>query len=72
MRDISRHGAQIYTDDKLTEGHDVCFRKGPIFIAARIARCKDGVVGLQFYRELTASERQSTFHSVVLTKSGER
>jgi hypothetical protein len=72
VRDISRHGAQIYADEKIIEGHDVCFRRGPIFVAGRITRCNDGVAGLRFYRELTASERQSAFHSVVLTESDER
>jgi hypothetical protein len=69
VRDISRTGAQIYADKKIKRGHDVCFKRGPIFVAAQVAWRQEGCAGLQFYRELTASEREAAFHTVVLTES---
>jgi hypothetical protein len=71
VRDISRTGAQVYADTKIKRGQDVCFKKGPIFVAAYVAWCKKGCAGLQFYRELTASERDAAFHTMVLTESDE-
>lgn len=66
VRDISREGAQIYADKSISAGHDVCFRRGSIFVAARIAWCRNGMAGLAFYRQLTMRERDAAFHSVVL------
>jgi hypothetical protein len=71
VRDISREGAQIYADKSVSVGHDACFRRGPIFVAARIAWCRNGIAGLKFYRELTTSERDAAFHSVVFSEGDE-
>jgi hypothetical protein len=57
VRDISREGAQIYADKSISAGNDACLRRGPIFVAARIAWCRNGIAGLQFYRELTTGAR---------------
>jgi len=65
VRDISRTGAQIYADKRIPKGHDVCFRRGPMFVAAHIAWSSHGVAGLQFYRELTTAEHEAAFPSVV-------
>lgn len=64
VRDISREGAQIYADQSISVDQDACFRRGPIFVAARIVWCRNGIAGLKFYRELTTSERDTAFHSV--------
>ena len=65
VRDISREGAQIYADASITAGHDACFERGPLFVAAHIAWCRSGIAGLKFYRELTAEEQDAAFHSVI-------
>jgi hypothetical protein len=72
VRDISSHGAQIYADQNVLVGHDACFKKGPIFVAARIAWRRNGEAGLEFYRELTPSERQGAFHAVAFVEGEER
>jgi len=72
VRDISHDGAQIYAEKTILAGHDACFRRGPIFVAARIAWCRNGNAGLKFYRELTTSERDAAFHSVVLGEGDDR
>ena len=64
VRDISRDGAQIYADKAISAGHDAYFTRGPIFVAARIAWCRNGIAGLKFYRQLTPSERNAAFHAV--------
>jgi hypothetical protein len=69
VRDFSHTGAQIYADTKIKRGNDVCFIRGPVFVAAHVAWCKKGCAGLEFYRELTASEREAAFHTVMLTES---
>ena len=72
VRDISRQGARIYADTKISAGHDICFKRGPIFVAARIAWCRSGIAGLKFYRELTTLERDAALHSVILDKTNRR
>lgn len=72
VRDISREGAQIYADKSISAGYDACFKRGPIFVAARVAWCRNGIAGLKFYRELTTSERDAGFHSVLLAEGDQR
>lgn len=72
VRDISREGAQIYADKSIAAGHDVCFRRGAIFVAAHITWCRNGIAGLKFYRELTTLERDGAFHPVVLAEGEQR
>jgi len=72
VRDISRTGAQIYADNRVPKGHDVCFGRGKMFVAAHIAWSRQGVAGLQFYRELTKAEREAAFPSVVPIEGDER
>lgn len=72
VRDISSCGAQIYADTRITEGHDVCFRTGPVFVAARIAWSRNGVAGLNFYRELTAAEGETAFHAAAPIEGDKR
>ncbi len=67
VHDVSRDGAQIYVNKAISEGDDVCFRRGPIFVAAHVAWCRNGMVGLKFYRELTMAERHAAFQSVVIS-----
>ena len=64
VREASTGGAQIYTD-MLAEGDDACFSKGAVFVAAQVVWSKRGVAGLQFYRELSASELSAEFPSPV-------
>lgn len=66
LRDISVEGAQVYADKALSAGQDACFRRGPIFVAARIAWYRRGIAGLKFYRQLTTAERDAAFRSVVM------
>lgn len=65
VRDISPHGAQICAKNSLSEGGDVCFERGAIFVAARVAWRTTREAGLKFYRELNASEINAAFHAVI-------
>jgi hypothetical protein len=69
VRDVSTHGTQIYIGIALAKGDDVCFARGLLFVAARVSWCKRGLAGLQFYRELTASEREAAFNSALAVQS---
>ncbi len=65
VRDVSRNGAQIYPDKLMSEGIDVCFIRGPIFVAAHIAWCRSRTAGIRFYRELSTVELDAAFQGVV-------
>jgi PilZ domain len=52
MRDLSPTGVQIACDGALVEHSDVIFRRGAIFVAARVAWTDTGKAGLEFYRQL--------------------
>lgn len=67
VRDLSREGAKICADG-LADG-DACFALGPLFVAARVAWRRKGVVGLKFYRPLSASELEAAFPSALSQSS---
>jgi hypothetical protein len=52
IRDVSRTGALVNSENPLDEGCDVIFKRGPIFAAAHVAWAKGTSAGLQFYRPL--------------------
>ena len=68
VRDISRHGAQVYAEKRIPEGEDACFRRGRLFVAANVTWCKNGEAGLKFYRDLSASDLAETFHAVMIAE----
>jgi hypothetical protein len=68
IRDVSTHGTQMYTGIPLAKGDDVCFVHGELFVAARVSWCRKGIAGLQFYRELTASELEAAFNSALAVR----
>lgn len=70
VRDISRHGAQIYAYKGICAKQDACFSRGPIFVAARIVWCRRGEAGLEFYRELSLAELADAFHPGVSREAG--
>lgn len=61
VRDVSQDGAQLYADKSIAEGQDVCFARGPIFVAAYVAWNRNGVAGLKFYHNLSQAEVASAF-----------
>lgn len=65
IRDLSRGGAQVYAEDAIPADCDAVFKRGSIFVAARVAWSTAREAGLQFYRELSPSEVDSAFHAVV-------
>jgi hypothetical protein len=62
--DLNSLGARIACTRVIPVGEDLIFRRGGLFIAARVAWSKRDGAGLQFYREIPASEIASTFHPV--------
>lgn len=56
VRDISRVGAQLYSYDRIHPGCDAIFKRGPLFLAARVVWTRGEHSGISFYRELTADE----------------
>jgi hypothetical protein len=56
LRDISRTGAQLIVEKDPPIGRDAVLHRGPLFAASRVAWIRDGEVGLEFYRELSADE----------------
>jgi hypothetical protein len=65
IRDISRTGALIAAETRISPDCDAIFKRGSVFAAARIAWSDEKEAGLRFYRELTQAEVDSTLHSVV-------
>lgn len=61
VRDLSSEGAQILTQTAVPRGCDAIFRRGAIFVAARVAWSDDLRLGLTFYRRLPASDVQLAF-----------
>jgi hypothetical protein len=52
IRDISRSGALVTSEDRLPAGCDVVLKRGAIFAAGHIARANDSGAEVAFYREL--------------------
>jgi hypothetical protein len=61
MRDVSPTGAQVSGDEAIPHSCDAVFKKGKLFVAARVVRSRGVEAGLQFYRELTAAELDALF-----------
>jgi hypothetical protein len=64
MRDVSVNGAQVSGDDAIPHSCDAVFKKGSLFVAARVIRSRGSEAGIRFYRELTPAELDSLFHPV--------
>ncbi len=62
--DLNSFGARIAGNRLLEVGEDLIFRRGTLFVAARVAWSNRGATGLQFYRELPVSQIAKTFHPV--------
>ena len=56
IKDLSANGVRISCGRPLTEHSDVIFERDTIFVAARVAWTSKTVAGLEFYRQLNASE----------------
>lgn len=65
VRDVSRSGAQLAVHGPLAIDTDVIFKRGSIFVAARVVWSDDRNAGLMFYRDLLPYELDSTFQTVV-------
>lgn len=56
IRDISRTGAQVASDEAIPADCDVLFKRGTLFAAAHVAWVNKGEAGLKFYREISEQE----------------
>ena len=65
MRDVSQSGAQVSGDAAIPHSCDAIFKRGSLFVAARVVRSRAGVAGLRFYRDLTAAELDALFHPIM-------
>lgn len=64
VNDFTASGARVTWDRPVPADEDVVFRRGELFVAARVAWSKRGSAGIEFYRELSPSELASSFHPV--------
>ncbi len=62
LRDLSSTGVRVFAESKMLSDCDALFRKGPLYVAARVVWSRDKEAGLRFYRELSAEELASVFH----------
>lgn len=62
--DLNSLGARIACGRVLAVNEDLLFRRGSLFVAARVAWSNRGGAGLEFYREISVPELASTFHAV--------
>ena len=65
IRDLSLTGAQVSGDGPIPHSCDAVFKRGSLFVAARVMRSRDSEGGVQFYGELTPAELDSMFQSVL-------
>lgn len=69
VRDISSQGAQVVASGPLKPSSDAMFRRGPIFVAAKIAWSDGNEAGVRFYRALSESDLASMFQPLALKTS---
>ena len=62
LRDVSSTGAHVLAESRMLSDCDALFRKGPLYVAARVAWSRDNEAGLRFYRELSSEELAAVFH----------
>lgn len=68
--DLTVSGARIACERVIPPDEDVIFKRGKLFVAARVAWSNRGGAGLEFYREVPASELAATFHAVFDAHAG--
>lgn len=66
VRDISSTGAYVHADIRMLSECDAIFKKGSLFVAARVAWSRDRDAGISFYRELDANEMTQLFHPLLV------
>jgi hypothetical protein len=64
VHDLSSFGARIACERMLPANEDLIFKRGQLFVAARVAWSSRGAAGLEFYREISKSALAATFHPV--------
>lgn len=64
IRDVSRTGAQVSGDAAIPPICDAVFKRGSLFVAARVIRSRGLEAGIRFYRELSSAELDSIFQPV--------
>ncbi len=62
LRDLSSTGSDVLAENPMLSDCDALFRKGPVFVAARVIWSRDKEAGLRFYRELSVEELAAVFH----------
>jgi hypothetical protein len=65
IRDVSPTGAQVTGETAIPHACDAIFKRGSVFVAAKITRSRQAEAGLEFYRELSSAEVDSMFHCVM-------
>ena len=61
IRDSSIAGAQVWTETVVPADCDAILKRGAFFAAARVVRCGERTVNLQFYRTLSDEEFATAF-----------
>ena len=56
VKDLSQSGVRVACDTPLAAKGDVIFKRGAIFVAARIVWADQSSAGLEFYRHLDPTE----------------
>jgi hypothetical protein len=56
VRDLSSAGAQIWTEHPIEAGGDAVFKRGELFVAAKIVWSYEHRAGLSFYREIDVEQ----------------
>lgn len=64
IRDFSSTGAHIIAERAVPPDCDAIFKKGPLFVAARVVWSRRQEAGLTFYRELTRDDCSATSQQV--------
>jgi len=70
IKNISRSGAQVASDETIPGDCDVLFKRGNLFAAGHVAWVAEGEAGIRFYRELSPEEIEGRLPKTLLRKAG--
>jgi hypothetical protein len=67
VKDVSAEGAHVQAEIEVQSNCDVVFRKGSLFVAARVTWTRRKDAGLRFYRDLTSEEAATLWYPAELS-----
>src|SRR4051794_32485588 len=67
VKDVSAEGARVLVSQPIIPNSDAIFRRGTVFVAAKVAWSEANEVGLRFYRSLSEADLASISRPAIVT-----